>query len=319
MQLWVKEIDPLGPLAPQTGHCDVDGVLAAGGSVTLAGASCEQELQMEAELGDDLQVTTASDLHTQARRRHLAGDLAGARDDYAEAIHLDADAQSPGAVTTVVRINLGLLDHEEGDQVGAMRHLSWVLDNSSDPATRGAAHHNLALVLLALGDTDAALSAALTAHRTLGATMGASHASVGATLNLLGVIHGERGQFDLAVETLQRAVEVRRDALGELHPATAASYTNLGVAHAGLGDHAAALVAHRRAIAIDEVVLGPDHPVTASDHAHVGAALVALGRPRAARSRFERALEILEPVREADDPEIARLRTWLSATATHGD
>lgn len=311
--LEVKPVDEAGALARNTGHCDLDGVLAAQGSRVLARRACDRDLEVEHDLAEGLRVSRASTLHNEARIRHLSGDTEQARVDYQEAIRQDTDGRSPSAVSEFARINLGLLHHEQGDQAVAREHLRWVLDHSTDPAVRGAAYHNLSLVLLELDETEAALDAARRGHTLLAQTLGDSHGSVGAALNTIGVIHAERGELDQAVEALEAAVDARTAALGDEHPATAASYTNLGVALGRRGDWDAALLAHREALAIDIVVLGPDHATTAADHGHVGATLVELGRPGDARTSFERALAILGPVRPSDDPEVAQLHGWLSA------
>lgn len=309
----VEVVEEAGALSRQTGYCDLDGVVTARGSRGLARQACDRDLQVEKELADGLRVSAASHAHAQGREQHLAGNTEQARIDYHEAIRRDNDGRSPSAVTNLARVNLGLLHHEQGEQATAQEHLQWVLDHSTEPAVRGAAYHNLSLVLLELDETEAALHAAEQGHRLLRSTLGASHGSVGASLNALGVIHAERGELDEAVHALQAAVETRIVALGEAHPATAASYTNLGVALGRRGEWDDALLAHREALLIDGVVLGPDHAVTAADHGHVGAALLELGQPRAARESFREALAILEPTRPVDDLEVERLRQWLRA------
>lgn len=311
--LEVKPVGEPGTLARTTGHCDLDGVIAAHGSSELARGACDRDLEVEKDLADGLKISGASVLHNEARMRHLSGNTERAREDYQEAIRQDTEGRTPSAVSEFARVNLGLLHHEQGDQVVAEQHLRWVLGHATEPAVRGAAYHNLSLVLLELDQTDAALDAAQRGHALLRRTLGDAHGSVGAALNALGVIHAERGELDEAVEALESAVEVRAAALGPTHPATAASYTNLGVALGRRGDWDAALQAHREALTIDEAVLGPDHATTAADHGYLGAALMELGRPRSARSRFERALAILAPVRPDDDPEVEQLRGWLVA------
>ncbi|MEM9453862.1 MAG: tetratricopeptide repeat protein [Myxococcota bacterium] len=309
--LEVKPVGDSGALARITGHCDLDGVIAAHGSSELAKGACDRDLEVEQDLAEGLKISGASVLHNEARVQHLSGNTERARQDYQEAIRQDTEGRSPSAVSKLARVNLGLLHHEQGDQAAAEQHLQWVLGHATDPAVRGAAYHNLSLVLLELDQTDAALDAAQQGHALLLQTLGDTHGSVGAALNALGVIHAERGELDEAVEALEAAVEVRAAALGQTHPATAASYTNLGVALGRRGDWDAALHAHREALAIDQEVLGPDHATTAADHGHLGATLMELGRPHDARPRFERALAILTPVRPDDDPEVEQLRGWL--------
>jgi len=311
VELSIKPVADSGALARQTGHCDIDGVLAARGSRTLAHRACERDIEVEHDLAQGLMLSTAAHLQNDGRERHMAGDMEQARHDYQEAIRRDTDGRDPSAVTAFARINLGLLHHEQGDQATAQQHLHWVLDHSSDDAVRGAAYHNLALVLLAQDDLDGALDAASKGHDLLRQALGASHGSVGASLNALGVIHAERDELPEAVDMLEAAVDTRTTALGRLHPATAASYTNLGVTLGRQGRWDDALLAHREALSIDQEVLGPEHATTAADHGHIGAALMELGRPSPARTRFEAALAILEPERPLDDPEVERLHAWL--------
>lgn len=313
LELEVRPVDESGTLGRQTGHCDLDGVIAAHGSRGLASVACERDQRVEQELAHGLRISVAAHVQNEGRQRHLAGNTDQARLDYGEAIRRDNDGRARSAVTYLARINLGLLLHEQGDHVGARAQLEWVLDRSSDPAVRGAAYHNLSLVLLALDEPEAALDAAQRGLRLLRNTLGPMHGSVGAALNALGVIHAERGELDEAVTVLEVAIETRAAALGAEHPATAASHTNLGVALGRRGDWEAALLAHREALSIDRAVLGAEHAVTAADHAQVGSALLALGQPRAARESFREALTILEPVRSTDDVEVQQLREWLVA------
>ncbi len=311
LELELKAIHGSGALASQTGHCDLDGVLASEGSERLARLACERDRGLESDLADGLVLSAASSVHHQGRERHRAGDLEGARLDYAEAIALDERLPSSGTVALLARVNLGLLHYEQGDAQAARAELNRVLDNTDEPAVRGAAYHNLALVELEQGDTARALELALRAHDLLYDALGAAHGSVGAALNTLGVIHAERDELDEAIEQLEHAIEVRTAALGAEHPATAASHTNLGIALGRRGRWEASLGAHRQALAIDQEVLGVRHATTAADHGHVGAALVELGRPEGARRSFREALAILEPLRPADDPEVEALRRWL--------
>ena len=299
-------------LARQTGHCDLPGVVAARGPERLAYQACERDLEVERELADGLRVSSAGHVNLEARRQHMAGHTERARRDYDEALRRDAKGTRRSAVTPLAKVNLGLLHYEQGDDAGAIAHLRWVLHNSTEQSVRGAAYHNLSLALLSQGDADGAYDAAVAGHRILSETLGASHGSVGASLNALGVIEAEREHYNEAIEYLERAVEVRSVALGAEHPATAASLTNLGVALGRTGRWGESLDAHERALAIDVVVLGPEHATTAADHAHVGAALVELGRLEAARESFDEALAILEPVRPEQDPELTRLRGWLA-------
>lgn len=311
IELEAKPVEGTGGLERQTGHCDLDGVVAAHGSRGLAQRACERDRAVEHEVVQGLRVSVAGQVQNAGRQRHLAGDVAQARLDYEEAIRRDNDGRSPSAVTGMTRVNLGLLHHEQGDQEAAERELRWVLARSSEPAVRGAAYHNLSLVLLEVGDTDGALEAAEQGHRLLRGAVGAAHGSVGASLNALGVIRAERGELDEAAAVLEAAIETRTAALGAEHPATAASYTNLGVVLGRRGEWERALEAHRRALSVDRVVLGAEHAVTAADLGHVGEALFELGRAVEAGEAFEQALAILEPMRSADDLEVERLRGWM--------
>lgn len=311
VELEVKPAVEVGALAAVTGHCDLDGVLAAEGSVSLARRACGRDLEVERELAHGLRISWASEINNEARERHLAGHVERARRGYGEALREDVDGRQPSAVSDLARVNLGLLLHEQGEHAAARRHLEQVIEHARTPALRGAAYHNLSLVLLAQEELDGALDAAQRGLRLLRGSLGRTHGSVGASLNALGVIRAERGELPEAIEALESAVEVRTAALSRMHPSTAASSTSLGVALGRAGRWDEALDAHRAALEIDEQVLGPRHATTAAALAHVGAALVELRQPARARERFEAALEILEPQRPVDDPEVLELRRWL--------
>ncbi|MCA9651940.1 MAG: tetratricopeptide repeat protein [Myxococcales bacterium] len=312
VELEAKPVAASGELAQSSGACDLQGVLAAEGSGALARRACERDLAIERELAHGLRISTASALNNEARERHLAGWVEGARQGYDQALREDADGREPSAVSALARVNLALLLHEQGDHAAAEQHLQWVLEHASHPALRGAAYHNLSLVRLAQDDLDGALAASQRGLRALRASQGRAHGSVGAALNALGTIRAERGELEEAIVALEAAVEIRTSALGRLHPDTAASLTNLGIALGRAGRWEEALARQLEALEIDQEVLGPRHAATAVDLAQIGEALMALHRTRAARARFAAALEILEPQRPIDDPELLELRRWLA-------
>lgn len=95
-------------------------------------------------------------------------------------------------------------------------------------------------------------------------------------LHLLGVIEGQNGHFDAALELLRRAVAN--------NPDSAAAHNNLGNTFAGMQRYAAALASFDRALE-----LKPDNPKTWRNR---GTALRELKRPDEAMASFDRAIEI---------------------------
>jgi tetratricopeptide (TPR) repeat protein len=82
------------------------------------------------------------------------------------------------------------------------------------------------------------------------------------TLNDLGAQYAQRGMFDAAAETLERALAMKRHALGARHPDVAVTLNNLAMTYRRGGNLERADKLYAQATRIFERKLGPTHPST---------------------------------------------------------
>ena len=90
--------------------------------------------------------------------------------------------------------------------------------------------------------------------------LGAEHPEVGLSLNNLGRLYFDKGDYARSEQTYGRSLAVREKALGPEHPDVATTLAVLASMHVMNGRYAAAEPMFRRALAIKEKVFGPGHP-----------------------------------------------------------
>jgi tetratricopeptide (TPR) repeat protein len=94
--------------------------------------------------------------------------------------------------------------------------------------------------------------------------LGPEHPNTATSLNYLGGLLKDQGDFAGARPLQERALAIREKVLGHEHPDTATSLNYLGGLLEALGDLNGARSYQERALAIREKVLGPEHPHTAT-------------------------------------------------------
>ncbi len=124
------------------------------------------------------------------------------------------------------------------------------------------------------------------------AHLGADDLAVAASLNNLGIVCSDGGDYPAALSAYERALAIRQRLLGSDHPEVARTLNNLGVVALHRGEHAAARALHERALAIRERVLGPDHADVAITLSNLADLAREGGDYAAARTLYERALAI---------------------------
>jgi len=197
--------------------------------------------------------------------------------------------------------------------------------------------NNLATLLEAQGDLDAALQLFERALTIREKAFGADHPITAVSLGNLGrllVTQGEllrtegrsgRALFKRARSLLERTLTIHERETGPRHRDTGVSLTNLALLHEYQGDLAVALALFERALGISETSNGPEHPDTANALFNVarvlwtqGCLLRGHGQSHAARPLFERAwrlfkraLSILEKALGPDHPHTVDVRRYL--------
>ncbi|RUM44313.1 MAG: hypothetical protein DSY46_05935, partial [Hydrogenimonas sp.] len=111
-------------------------------------------------------------------------------------------------------------------------------------------------------------------------------------LNDYGGIYYKLGDYDKALEHLNRALQIRLATLGKNHPDTAVSYNNIGLVWDSKGEYNKALEFDNQALQIYLATLGKNHPSTASSYNNIGAVWNNKGEYDNALEFYNQALQI---------------------------
>jgi tetratricopeptide (TPR) repeat protein len=114
--------------------------------------------------------------------------------------------------------------------------------------------------------------------------LGPDHPDVAQTLNNLGNLNRDRGDFAAADDFYQRALAIREKVLGAGHPDYAWTVRDMALLLNKRGDHEQAAVEFERAIVIFNEALGPEHPDLSEVLPGYADALAALGKTARADS-----------------------------------
>lgn len=146
--------------------------------------------------------------------------------------------------------------------------------------------------------------------------LGPDDARVAVSLNNLGIVCSDSGDYDAAQSAYERALSIQERIFGNAHAAVATTLDNLGVVAFNRGEYAAARGLHERALTIHERTLGPDSRHVASSLISLAGVLIQTGDYAQARPLCERALAIQEREHGAEHPYVARTLNdlgWLFA------
>ena len=216
----------------------------------------------------------------------------------AYAHHACPDPAAPGAVETAVLYELARIETEDyiampDDLLPHLRHITdAALPRDDEHAAMLAdwlAHYLQQIT--AYADAQPYYEQALVIRET---KLGKQHYDTATSLNNLGVLLNDRGDYTTAKRHLERALKIYRKRLGPKHFYTATSLNNLGRLLQDMGDYAAASAHYKRALAIREAVLGLEHPDTAKSLNNLGNLFRVLGDYANAELHIKRALKIYE-------------------------
>ena len=113
-----------------------------------------------------------------------------------------------------------------------------------------------------------------------------------ASYDNIGNTQQELGDYASALQSHQRALEIRLKTLGENHSDTVASYDNIGNVQQVLEEYNSALQSHQRALEISLKALGENRPDTAGSYNNIGCTQQALGDHTSDLQSHQLALEI---------------------------
>jgi len=121
--------------------------------------------------------------------------------------------------------------------------------------------------------------------------LGPEHSSTLTSVNNLGLLLSDKGDYEGAEALYRRALQGREKALGPEHPSTLGSVNNLGALLSDKGDYDGAEALLRRALEGKEKVLGAEHPDTLGGVNNLGNLLRNKGDYDGAEALLRRALK----------------------------
>lgn len=123
--------------------------------------------------------------------------------------------------------------------------------------------------------------------------------------NELGLISDEMGDYTLALQYYQKAIELRQKCLPPNHRLLSIAYNNIGVVQTELGEYFSALSSHKKTLSIKQKTLPPNHLSFATTYNNLGLANESLGDYSTALGFYQKALEIKRKVLSSTHGELA--------------
>lgn len=145
--------------------------------------------------------------------------------------------------------------------------------------------------------------------------MSGSYENLAGALDSLSKVYSKQGQYEAAISTYRRTLEIRELKFGKEHPAVASILDSLGASLQDAGENEEALEHHQRALGIYEAQTRPPRE-TGHVLAHLGRCLLSLGRGTEALSAYERAHAMLRS-HGASSAELARVRFGMAQALHH--
>ena len=149
---------------------------------------------------------------------------------------------------------------------------------------------------------------------------GDEHAQVAQTLDYLGVVLADKGDYRAAGQRLEEALAMRRKLLGPQHPDVAVTLAELGRVYQDQGLNQRAEPLHREALDIRRKVLGAGHRETAVSESDLASVLRLNGDLAGAEALLRQSYDTNVKTRGAEHPNTASaLHDLALITAMRGD
>ena len=110
----------------------------------------------------------------------------------------------------------------------------------------------------------------------------------------IGDVYESKGDFSLALECYQNALEIQEEALGPEHLSTATTYNNIGLVYKNKGEYDQSLKFYKKALEIDKKAFLMEHPNTATIFGNIGELYRTIGNYDWALECFQKMLDISE-------------------------
>ena len=122
--------------------------------------------------------------------------------------------------------------------------------------------------------------------------LGINHPDYALSLNNLGSIYSDIGDYKQAEKYYLEALEIRRSSLGVNHPGYAVSLHNLGTYYSAIGNYKKAEMYYLEALEIRKASFGVNHPVYAISLSNLGTLYSEVGNSPKAEKYYLKALEL---------------------------
>jgi len=124
--------------------------------------------------------------------------------------------------------------------------------------------------------------------------------------NDIGLLHNNKGDYDIALEYYQKALEIYEKVFGTEHPDTAKSYNYIGLLYNNQGNYDKALEYYMKALEIREKLFGTGYFDTATSYNNIGELHAKRGDYDKALDYYHKALEIRMKVFGTEHPDTAQ-------------
>jgi CHAT domain-containing protein/tetratricopeptide (TPR) repeat protein len=125
------------------------------------------------------------------------------------------------------------------------------------------------------------------------------------TLDNIGRVYDDLGEYGQALDYLQRALAMRRKLYPEPHPDIALSLNNIGLVYDHQGEYGRALDHYQRALAMFQKLYDGPHPYIAGSLSNIGAVYEARGEYGKALDYLQRGLAMTQKLYPEPHPDIA--------------
>ncbi len=184
-------------------------------------------------------------------------------------------------------------------------------------------HHSLGVLADAAGDDAAAGEHHRRAHELRTRLLPPDHPDLARSLNALGNVHLDQGEYDQALGRYREAQQLRERVFGPGHPVVAGTLNNVSIILRRKKDFDGAVEVLERAVRIYESSSGTDRPALARAFNNLGLVLREGGDPTAAEVQHRRALELRERMLDPEHPDLgdsmAGLARALSDQGRHDE
>jgi CHAT domain-containing protein/Tfp pilus assembly protein PilF len=217
----------------------------------------------------------------------------------------DSPDKQPSAENVKAHIDAG---HYEEAEEEARRILALLEARGKGDSLQAADTLDILVKALVLGGKAGQPEARLLAERAVAIherRLGRDHPHVGRSMNLLGHVFYDKGDYVAAEKHYRRALEIHERAFGPDHPEAAKNLSNIGNALSLYGDLAGARSAYERSLKIFEKSLGTEHPEAAGVLHNLADNYIERGDYAEAEPLLERTLALRRKALGPDHPEVA--------------